>query len=205
MLQPLSYKGTSSKIFDITIAKMSILPIVTYNDPILRQKTEAVNELTKTIKHLIKDMFDTMYNSDGVGLAAPQIGSSLSIFVMDADSAIEEGGITPGPLTFINPEIIDKRGEKTQADEGCLSIPNITDTVFRPDTVRIKYLDQNFNKKEDEFTGWISRVIQHEYDHLQGILFIDYLSAFRKRMHKSNLKKIANGESETQYPVVSKK
>jgi peptide deformylase len=184
---------------------MSILPIVTYDDPILRQKTNEVDELTDHIKTLITDMFETMYNSDGVGLAAPQIGSSLSIFVIDADSAIEEGGITPGPLAFINPEIINKKGEKIQADEGCLSIPNITDKVTRPDSIVIKYLDQNFNQREEEYTGWVSRVIQHEYDHLQGVLFIDHLSAFRRRMHKSELKEIKRGESQIHYPIVPKK
>ncbi len=184
---------------------MPILPIVTYDDPILRQKTNEVDELTDHIKTLITDMFETMYNSDGVGLAAPQIGSSLSIFVIDADSAIEEGGITPGPLAFINPEIINKKGEKIQADEGCLSIPNITDKVTRPDSIVIKYLDQNFNQREEEYTGWVSRVIQHEYDHLQGVLFIDHLSAFRRRMHKSELKEIKRGESQIHYPIVPKK
>ena len=184
---------------------MSILPIVTYDDPILRQKTNEVDELTDHIKTLITDMFETMYNSDGVGLAAPQIGSSLSIFVIDADSAIEEGGMAPGPLAFINPEIINKKGEKIQADEGCLSIPNSTDKITRPDSIVIKYLDQNFNEKEEEYTGWVSRVIQHEYDHLQGVLFIDHLSAFRRRMHKSELKEIKRGESQIHYPVVPKK
>ena len=183
---------------------MSILPIVTYDDPILRQKTNEVDELTDHIKTLITDMFETMYNSDGVGLAAPQIGSSLSIFVIDADSAIEEGAL-PGPLAFINPEIINKKGEKIQADEGCLSIPNITDKVTRPDSIVIKYLDQNFNQREEEYTGWVSRVIQHEYDHLQGVLFIDHLSAFRRRMHKSELKEIKRGESQIHYPIVPKK
>lgn len=184
---------------------MPILPIVTYNDPILRHKTNEVDELTDHIKTLITDMFDTMYNSNGVGLAAPQIGSLLSIFVIDADSVIEEKGIATGPLAFINPEIINKKGEKIQAEEGCLSIPNITDKVTRPDSIVIKYLDQNFNEREEEYTGWVSRVIQHEYDHLRGVLFIDHLSAFRRRMHKSELKEIIRGESQIHYPVVPKK
>ena len=125
--------------------------------------------------------------------------------MIDADSAIEEGGMAPGPLAFINPEIINKKGEKIQADEGCLSIPNITDKVTRPDSIVIKYLDQNFNQREEEYTGWASRVIQHEYDHLQGVLFIDHLSAFRRRMHKSELKEIKRGESQIHYPIVLKK
>jgi len=183
---------------------MSILPIVTYNDPILRQKTEPVTELTDEIKELISNMFETMYNSDGVGLAAPQIGVSKSIFVMDADAMIDEGDPALGPLAFLNPEIIEKKGEDVSMDEGCLSIPQVTDKVTRPDTIVIKYLDQNFNEREEEFSGWVSRVIQHEYDHLQGVLFIDYLSAFRKRMLKSDLKEIDSGERETSYPVKPK-
>jgi len=183
---------------------MSILPIVTYNDPILRQKTEPVEELTEETKTFIADMFETMYNSDGVGLAAPQVGSSLSIFVLDADAMIDEGDPALGPLAFINPEILEKKGEKVQMDEGCLSIPLVTDKVSRPDTIVIKYKDQNFNDRENEFSGWVSRVIQHEYDHLQGVLFIDYLSAFRRRMHKADLKEIEKGERETSYPLVAK-
>lgn len=180
---------------------MPILPIVTYNDPILRQKTEPVQELTNEVKDLIQDMFETMYNSDGVGLAAPQVGISQSIFVMDADAMIEEDEEAPGPLAFINPEIVEKKGEKVAMDEGCLSIPHVTDKVSRPDTIIVKYKDQNFNDRTEEFTGWISRVIQHEYDHLQGVLFIDYLSAFRRRMHKADLKEIERGERETSYPI----
>ncbi len=183
---------------------MSILPIVTYNDPILREKTEPINELTDEVKDLIRDLFETMYNSDGVGIAAPQVGISKSIFVLDADSMIEEGDPALGPVAFINPEIIEKKGEKVQMDEGCLSIPLVTDKVSRPETILIKYRDQNFNEREQEFSGWISRVIQHEYDHLQGVLFIDYLSAFKRRMHKADLKEIDNGERETSYPILPK-
>lgn len=183
---------------------MSILPIVTYNDPILRKETEAIEELTDEIKTFIENMFETMYNSDGVGLAAPQVGSSMSIFVLDADAMLEEGEPALGPLAFINPEIVEYRGEKISMDEGCLSIPLVTDKVSRPESIVIKYLDQNFNERENEFSGWVSRVIQHEYDHLKGVLFIDYLSAFRRRMHKSDLKEIENGERDTNYPLVPK-
>ena len=124
--------------------------------------------------------------------------------MIDADGVLEEGEQAYGPLVFINPEIIEKKGEKITADEGCLSIPLVTDKVSRPDTVIVKYLDQNFNQREEEFSGWVSRVIQHEYDHLEGVLFIDYLSAFRKRMHKSDLKEIERGEREISYPVKPK-
>ncbi len=180
---------------------MAILPIVTYSDPVLRKKTEPIANLSEEIKILIKDMFETMYNSNGVGLAAPQIGLPKSIFVMDADPMIEEGDAALGPLAFINPEIIEEKGDNISMDEGCLSIPEVTDKVSRPETIVVRYRNQNFDLREEEFTGWVARVIQHEYDHLQGVLFIDYLSAFRKRMHKKDLKEIELGERETDYPV----
>jgi peptide deformylase len=181
---------------------MAILPIVTYNNPILREKAQPVEEFTDEISKLITDMLETMYNSDGVGLAAPQIGKSLRIFVMDADGMLEEEEEQPGPLVFINPEIVEKKGKKVPMDEGCLSIPEVSDKVVRPEEVVVNYKDENFEDQTIEADGWIARVIQHEYDHLEGVLFIDYLSAFRKRMHKSDLKAIDNGLKEVKYPVV---
>ena len=183
---------------------MPVLPIVTYNDPVLRQKTEPVTEYNQEITTLINDMFETMYNSDGVGLAAPQIGLPLSIFVIDADNMVEEGEEAFGPLAFINPVIVEKKGKQIPMDEGCLSIPQVTDKVIRPEGVVVKFKDQSFQDREIEFKGWPARVIQHEYDHLQGILFIDYLSAFRKRMHKNDLQEIEEGKRETSYPLVPK-
>lgn len=183
---------------------MSVLPIVTYNDPVLREKTKPVEDFNDELTTFIQDLFETMYNSEGVGLAAPQVGSNLSVFVIDADNMVEEGEESFGPLAFINPEIVEKKGGKVPMDEGCLSIPQVTDKVIRPETVVVKFLDQTFQPRLHEFTGWVSRVIQHEYDHLQGILFIDYLSAFRKRMHKSDLIEIERGERETSYPIKSK-
>ena len=183
---------------------MAILPVVTYNDPILRKKTEPITEYNQELITLIKDMFDTMYNSDGVGLAAPQIGLSKSVFVIDADNMVDEGEEAFGPLAFINPQIIEKKGKQIPMDEGCLSIPQVNDKVIRPEGVVIKFKDQEFNDREMEFIGWPSRVIQHEYDHLQGILFIDYLSIFRKRMHKKDLEEIENGLRETSYPLTPK-
>lgn len=183
---------------------MSILPVVTYNDSILRQKTEPITEYNEELVTLIQDMFETMYNSDGVGLAAPQIGKSLSIFVIDADNMVEEGEEAFGPLAFINPVIVEKKGRQIPMDEGCLSIPQVTDKVLRPEGVVVKFKDQEFNDREMEFMGWPARVIQHEYDHLQGILFIDYLSVFRKRMHKKDLEEIELGQRETSYPLKPK-
>jgi len=181
---------------------MSILPIVTYNDPVLRSKTEPIDELTDSVSELVDDMIETMYNSDGVGLAAPQIGKSLKIFVMDGDPVLEEEEEKYGILVFINPTIVEKKGKKTPMDEGCLSIPDVREKVFRPETILIRYKDRDFNDQEKEFTGWMSRIIQHELDHLNGILFIDYLSTFRKRMVKSDLEDIDSGLIEVEYPIV---
>lgn len=184
---------------------MSILPIVTYNDSVLRKETKPVEEFTDEIITLINNMIDTMYNSDGVGLAAPQIGKSLKIFVMDGDPVLEEDDEKLGLMVFINPEIVKNSDKKVSMDEGCLSIPEIREKVTRPDTITIRYRDINFEEQEQEFSGWLSRIIQHENDHLNGVLFIDYLSAFRKRMIKGDLEEIKTGARETEYPQVPKK
>ncbi|MDZ7718194.1 MAG: peptide deformylase [Balneolaceae bacterium] len=185
---------------------MSVLPIVTYNDPILKQKTEPVSENSEKLQTLIDNMFETMYQASGVGLAAPQIGKSIQLFVMDADSITEEVDDEPniGPVTLINPEIIKEDEEKVKLEEGCLSIPEVRDDVSRPKSITVRYKDRDFNEQTMETSGWIARVIQHEYDHLQGVLFLDYLSAFKRRLHKSTLKKIDKGKLETDYPLVSK-
>lgn len=183
---------------------MAVLPIVTYNDPILRVKGEPITEFTEEIKQFIEDLFETMYNSDGVGLAAPQVGVSLQVFVLDADNMMDEEDELPGPMAFINPKIVEKKGRQIPLDEGCLSIPEVTDKVLRPETVVVEYKDENFEDQTIEASGWLARVIQHEFDHLRGILFIDYLSAFRKRMHKSDLLEIDAGKRETRYPIKSK-
>lgn len=185
---------------------MAILPIVTYNDDVLRKETQEIAENSDDLQRLIDDMFETMYNSNGVGLAAPQVGKSLSLFVMNADVMTEEldDEMDLGPMVFINPEIISLSGEEVKAEEGCLSIPDVRDDVVRPDQVTIRYRDRDFNTQTRQFDGWVSRVIQHEYDHLKGVLFLDYLSRFRQRMHRSQLKKIQNGELKTDYPVVPK-
>lgn len=185
---------------------MAILPIVTYDDSVLRKKTKMVKENSESLQDLITDMFETMYNSSGVGLAAPQVGELLRLFVMDADAVTEELEETDlGPMVFINPKIIELTGEDVKMEEGCLSIPDVRDDVKRPINVKLQYHDRNFNRQESEFSGWISRIIQHEHDHLEGVLFLDYLSAFRKRLHRSSLKKIDRGEMETDYPLVPKK
>lgn len=184
---------------------MPILPIVTYDDPVLRKKTNTVKENSEHLQQLIADMFETMYNSSGVGLAAPQIGTLHRLFVMDADAVTEElEEHDEGPMAFINPVVIETSGEKVKMEEGCLSIPDVRDDVKRPLRVKVKYLDREFNEIVREFDGWLSRIIQHEIDHLDGVLFLDHLSAFRRRLHRSALKKIDRGEIETEYPLVPK-
>ena len=169
---------------------MPILPIVTYDDPVLRKKAEEIEEDSPELQTLIDNMLETMYNADGVGLAAPQIGRSLKLFVMDTDAMIEEGEVPYGPMVFINPLILEKKGNKVPLEEGCLSIPEVNDKVFRPETVVIEFFDRDFNKHRLEAGGWTSRVIQHENDHLEGVLFLDYLSAFKKECIKKSSKKL---------------
>lgn len=185
---------------------MSVLPIVTYNDPILKKETEPISENSEELQSLIDDMFETMYEASGVGLAAPQIGKSIQVFVMDADAITEEieDEEDLGPIVLINPKIIKEDDEKVKMEEGCLSIPEVRDDVSRPKSITVAYKDRDFNDQTFQASGWIARVIQHEYDHLQGVLFLDYLSAFKRRLHKSTLKKIEKGKLETDYLLVSK-
>jgi peptide deformylase len=185
---------------------MSVLPIVTYDDEVLRKEAEPVEENTPEIQQLIDNMFDTMYNSDGVGLAAPQIGELLRIFVADAGPLTEEeGGSKYGPMALINPEISFESEEKVDMEEGCLSIPGVNASVTRPEKIVVNYLDRDFNEQELEVDGWLSRVIQHETDHLDGVLFLDYLSMFKRKLLSSKLKDIAKGRTEIAYPTVPKK
>jgi|AntRauMFilla1563_2_1112583.scaffolds.fasta_scaffold12506_3 peptide deformylase len=184
---------------------MSILPIVTYNDQVLREKTIEVKELTTEVKQFIEDLYDTMYNADGVGIAAPQVGSSHRIFVIDPDEISEDlEGKVYGPMTFINPKIVKKWGEEKPYREGCLSLPDLFEDVKRLASIEVHYLNENFEEIVLEADGFLSRVIQHEIDHLEGILFIDYLSRFKKRIVAKKLKKIQTGEQETAYPLVEK-
>lgn len=185
---------------------MSVLPIVTYNDPILKKETKSISENSGELQELIDDMFETMYHASGVGLAAPQIGKSIQLFVMDADAITEEveDEEDVGPMVFINPKIIEEDDETVKMEEGCLSIPEVRDDISRPKSITISYKDRDFNDQTLEATGWLARVIQHEYDHLQGVLFLDYLSAFKRRLHKSTLKKIEKGKLDTEYPLMPK-
>jgi len=187
---------------------MAILPIVTYDDEVLRQEAEPVTKNSDELQQLIDDMFDTMYNADGVGLAAPQVGRLLRLFVANADvmadsedeEATEE---KMGPVVMINPEIVEKSDDQVELEEGCLSIPGVNAAVTRPKEIKVRYLDREFNERELEIDGWFSRVVQHERDHLDGILFLDHLSVFKRKLLGSKLTEIAEGRRETDYPVVA--
>lgn len=184
-----------------------ILPIYVYGDPILREDTEDVTENTEDLQRLIDDMIETMRGASGIGLAAPQVGRSERLFVVDlepmAEAAAEEGEVLPEePMVFINPEIVWEGEEEVEYEEGCLSIPDIRDYVTRPERIGLRYLDRNFNEREIEIAGTLARVVQHEYDHLEGILFVDRLTPFRRRFLRRRLRDMSRGVVEADYPLV---
>ncbi len=177
-------------------------PITVYGDPILRKRAEKIEKDNERLKEIIENMWETMYYADGVGLAAPQAGMPVRMFVIDASSvADEEPELKDFKKVFINPEIIELTGENWVMNEGCLSLPEIREDVTRPDTVRLKYFDENFVEHDEVYSGFAGRVIQHEYDHLEGKLFIDYLSPLRKRLLKSRLNDIARGNIQPKYKI----
>ena len=180
-----------------------IYPITVYGDPILRKVAQPIDENFERLPEFVEDMFETMYHSDGVGLAAPQIGRSIRIFVVDASTAAEDEPELEGfKKAFINPEILERTGDNWVMNEGCLSLPEIREDVTRPEHIKIKYLDENLVEHVEEFGGFAARVIQHEYDHLEGVLLVDYLPPLKKRMLKSKLTAISRGKVKTSYRVV---
>ena len=155
-----------------------ILPIVSFGNSILRCKCSPVQE-NQPIEDILKNMYETMYNAQGVGLAAPQVGLDLSIFIIDTTPFCDdENNLIPLKKEFINPEIIDYSGKDESFNEGCLSIPGLREDVIRKDQIKIRYFDKNFNEHTEKYEGINSRVIQHEYDHLMGVLFTDRVSTF---------------------------
>lgn len=183
-----------------------ILPIVAYGHPSLRRKNENITPEFEGLKDLIRDMYQTMYSARGVGLAAPQVDKPYRIFIVDGepmDDAVEEGeeSLVGWKKIFINPEIIEEEGEDWGFEEGCLSIPDIRETVFRPETIKVRYFDQHFEQYEEVLTGMRARIFQHEYDHLEGVLFVDHLSPFRKQLVKSKLSRIQKGKIEPSYSM----
>jgi peptide deformylase len=175
-----------------------IYSIVAYGDPVLKKRAADIEKDSIDVKKLAEDMFETMYNSNGVGLAAPQIGKSLRIFVVDAEPMDEEN-LKGFKKAFINPEILDETGEEWAYEEGCLSIPGIREDVMRNEKLRIRYYDTEWNEHIEEYDGMAARVIQHEYDHIEGTLFVDRLSAFKKRLLKNRLSNISRGKVDVDY------
>jgi peptide deformylase len=177
-------------------------PVTVYGDALLRKKAKKIEKDNPKLKEIIENMWETMYYSDGVGLAAPQVGLSIRLFVIDASAgADEEPELENFKKVFINPEIIETAGEEWIMNEGCLSLPEIREDVSRQDEVRLKYFDEDFVEHEEVFKGFAGRIIQHEYDHLDGKLFIDYLSPLRKRLLKSKLSAIATGKVRPHYRI----
>lgn len=176
------------------------LPVTIYGDPVLRKKAKKIDKNHPNLKEFIENMWETMYYADGVGLAAPQVGESLCLFVIDASSAAEEEPeLKDFRKVFINAEILDRKGEEWAFNEGCLSLPEIREDVWRPEEVTIRYYDENFEEHEETYNGFAARVIQHEYDHLEGKLFVDHLSPLRKRLLKGKLTAISKGKVKTFY------
>ncbi len=180
-----------------------IYPIVVYGHPVLRKTAEDIDRDYPDLKILIDDLFETMYYSDGLGLAAPQIGKSIRIFVIDGKALAEDDPELAGfKKVFINARITERTGELMLMSEGCLSIPNLREEVNREEHVRIEYYDENWEFHDEEYNGFKARVIQHEYDHLDGIMFTDRVSPLRKRLIKSKLTAISKGRFEAEYRTV---
>lgn len=184
-----------------------ILPIVAYGDPVLRKIGIEIEKDFPKLQELIDNMKETMNNAQGVGLAAPQIGKAIRLFLIDASPFAESDELDKEEIEFlkdfkrviINAEIIDEDGDDWIFNEGCLSIPNINEDVSRQDTIKVSYLDENFIKQEETLKGLAARIFQHEYDHIEGILFTDKISSLRKRLLKKKLDNISKGKIEVSY------
>lgn len=179
-----------------------VLPIMAYGDPVLRKKGEEITKDYPNLETLINDMFDTMERSRGVGLAAPQVGKSIRLFVIDSRKMYDENEEHKGLReVFINAKIIDETGDEWRFEEGCLSIPSIREEVSRQPDILIQYYDRDFNFKEAKFSDMTARVIQHEYDHIEGKLFIDHLKPLKKQLLKSKLERISKGLVDVSYKM----
>lgn len=184
-----------------------IYPIVPYGQPVLRRQAAEVPQDYPELSALVADMFETMDSSGGVGLAAPQIDVSLRLFVVDVPPMKMESGPSAGKVSpeqafrkvFINPELVEETGEEWGFDEGCLSVPGLYEEVYRKPVIKVRYQDEQFEWHEDTFDGYVARVFQHEYDHLEGKTFVDHLSTLRRAMLKKRLDKIAQGDVRVDY------
>ncbi len=178
---------------------MAVLPITVYGDKILRKKANKVTEVDLKTIELIKNMFDTMRNANGIGLAANQVGSDKSIFVVDI-SQVEDYEDTK-PIALINPKIIERSEKKVLMEEGCLSIPDVREEVRRPESITIVYHDTDLQEHTLEADGLMARVMQHEFDHLQGVLFTDLISDDLKKKYKKDINRIRKRKIEIEYPI----
>ncbi|QNH62497.1 peptide deformylase [Hymenobacter sediminicola] len=188
-----------------------IYPIVAFGDPVLKARAKDIPQdfPAADLKQIVQDMYDTMYHAHGVGLAAPQVGKSIRLFVIDSEPMIDsEDEETGEPLpdaeqgvkrVFINPQMVSETGEEWGFEEGCLSIPGVREMVYRPETIVIRYEDEQRQVHEDTFSGMTARVIQHEYDHLEGVLFTDKISGFKKQLIKGKLTRISKGDVNADY------
>jgi peptide deformylase len=188
-----------------------ILPIVAYGDPVLKRMADEIEEDHEGLNELIDNMFETMYNAQGVGLAAPQIGKSLRLFIVDGSpfAEIEEGeeadpkatGMENFKQVFINPIIEEEEGEAWGFNEGCLSIPKIREEVQRKSKIRITYYDRDWNLKDEIYEGYAARIIQHEYDHVEGVLFTDRISPLKRKLLQKRLTNITKGIVDVDYKM----
>lgn len=178
------------------------LPVYLYGHPVLRETAEDVTPDYPELKKLIDDMFETMYTSEGVGLAAPQIGKSIRLVVIDADPVAENFPDCAGKkMVLINPEIEVLEGDKVTRSEGCLSLPGLSEDVKRIEKIRLNWLDENFEEHEEVIEGFLARIVQHECDHLEGMVYIDHISPIRKQMIRRKLLNIVEGRVKCDYPV----
>ena len=184
-----------------------ILPILSYGNPILKKKCDDIDSSYPHLKNLLQDMWETMYNAEGVGLAAPQVGVNKKIFIIDAnplfpkDQEISDFEKLNSKKVFINPEITEMDGDQCYFNEGCLSIPEIRAEIKRPNMIKVEFLDENFNHNSVIFKGLLARVILHENDHINGVLFTDKISSFKRKIIQNKLDRIKKGKIETQYKM----
>jgi len=184
-----------------------VLPIVAYGDPVLRKVGKDIDKGYPDLEELIQNMKETMKNAQGVGLAAPQVGRDIRLFLIDAspfseNEELEEeerAFLKDFKRTFINARIVEEQGDDWAFNEGCLSIPNINEDVYRPEVIHVEYLDEDFTERQETLTGLAARIFQHEYDHIEGILFTDKLSSLKKRLLKKKLENISKGKVDVSY------
>ena len=186
-----------------------ILPIVAYGSPVLKKKASDISKDYPKLDELIENMFETMYNANGVGLAAPQVGLSIRLFVIDAKPFAQDESLREEEVkelesfkrVFINPKLIEENGIEWDFNEGCLSIPDVHEDIFRKPEIKIEYLDRDLNRQTETLNGLPARVVQHEYDHIEGILFTDRISSLKKRLIKSRLTNITKGKVDIGYKM----